>query len=130
MPPCARGSRRGVTLVEILVVVAFAALVAAAVALWRSRSGAGEKRGIAEVEAARIRTAVQQWRADHDPAACPTFSQLQHDRALERGARPDDPWGERYRIRCGGDEVVVLSVGADRREGTADDVVVPASAEG
>lgn len=56
---------------------------------------------------------------------CPTLSRLRQDQELASDARMDDAWGNRFRIQCGDDEIVVSSPGPDGKSGNADDVRVP-----
>jgi len=56
---------------------------------------------------------------------CPTLSKLREDQELAADARMDDGWGNRFRIQCTDDEIVVSSFGADGKAGTADDVRIP-----
>jgi len=81
----------------------------------------------AEKYASRIRNAAEEWRKDNGNNGCPTLSQLVHEKRLSESARMDDPWGERYRLRCTDDEVTVVSPGEDRRQNTSDDIRVPRS---
>jgi hypothetical protein len=75
--------------------------------------------------------AYPEWGAAHPDKACPsTLSEL--DEYIARGdlgTRPgDDAWGHTFRMFCGpslppgAKGVAVLSLGADGKEGTADDI--------
>jgi general secretion pathway protein G len=122
----ARQSQRGVTLVEVLIVVAIMAMLAGGVAfailpkmqetrIKTARQGATELRKMAEL-----------WRAETGEP-CPTVSQLKKDKYLDKAAGSEDPWGTTYEIKCDGDDVVVRSPGPDKQEGTKDDIQVPAA---
>lgn len=69
-----------------------------------------------------ILDAAVAWRGKNAKLGCPTISQLIQDRYLPREATADDPWGQRYRIRCSVDDVHVESLGADGRASSDDDV--------
>ena len=72
-----------------------------------------------------IRSAVFQWQLSRNEyGECPTISELIADGKLERGTW-EDAWGGEFVLTCTEDEVVVSSSGADRKQGTADDVRVP-----
>ncbi len=119
---------RGVTLFEVLIVVAILAMVAGGVAVF-----ALPKYRDAQVETARtgartIRTAVQQWQAANNETSCPTVSQLVQEKHIDSATNTDDPWGEAYALTCTDDEVIVASKGPDKKKGTKDDIRVPSSA--
>jgi hypothetical protein len=69
-----------------------------------------------------ILDAAVAWRGKNAKLGCPTISQLIQDRHLPREATADDPWGQRYRIRCSVDDVHVESLGEDGRAASDDDV--------
>jgi hypothetical protein len=75
--------------------------------------------------AMQLRRAAQVWRGQHRTDDCPTPEQLRREGAIDPAARLEDRWGAPFRILCEPDETVVLSLGPDGREGTADDVRVP-----
>jgi hypothetical protein len=85
-----------------------------------------DKSDAAVRDAMRIREAAIDSR-DRGTPGCPTLSQLVHDKQLESSSRFDDPWGGRFRIECGDEEVSVSSPGRDGKPGTDDDIRVPAS---
>ena len=78
-------------------------------------------------DAGRIKRAVEAWQQDNGEG-CPTISQLIHEKRLDDSARTDDPWGERYRVRCSGSEITVFSPGEDGKVNTDDDIRVSLSA--
>lgn len=118
-----RASQRGVTLVEVLIVVAIMAMLAGGVAF--ALLPQFEKTSIktARDNAIKLRQAVALWRTD-TPGECPTVSRLKADKLLDK-VGGDDPWGKPYTIRCSDGEVYVESKGPDQRGGTEDDIVVP-----
>ena len=81
----------------------------------------------AESRARIIRTASQYWQAAHNQVSCPTLEQLIAEKQLDLdpGHTANDPWNQPYQLRCTDADVIVSSSGADRRFGTADDLVVP-----
>jgi general secretion pathway protein G len=116
---------RGVTLVEVMIVVAILALVAggvAVVALPRLRDA---QVSTATNGARTVRQAIQQWQAANNELGCPTISQLIQEKLLDRGSNTSDPWGGEYKASCDDDEVVVTSAGPDKKLGTVDDIIVP-----
>jgi len=71
-----------------------------------------------------LHAVVEAWRANHADE-CPTVQRLIDERELAASTSVADPWGSPYKIVCEEDATRAISFGADRREGTADDVAVP-----
>jgi general secretion pathway protein G len=120
--------RRGVTLVEVLIVVAIIAMVAGGVAVFALPKYRDAQKTSAETGARVIRTAVQQWQASNNEVSCPTISQLVQEKTLDPGANTNDPWGSAYVLTCTEDDVMVTSLGPDKKKGTKDDIKVPKGA--
>ncbi len=122
----ARRFQRGLTLVEIMIVVAIIAMVTGGVAVFAIPKFKEAQISTAETGARVIRTAVQQWQmATSEYSECPTVSQLVQDKHLDKGQNTDDPWGEPFVISCQDDDVTVGSKGPDKKQGTKDDIAVP-----
>jgi hypothetical protein len=60
---------------------------------------------------------------------CPTISQLIQDKQLDKAQDTNDPWGGDYSITCTDDDIVVSSAGADKQQGSEDDISVPKASE-
>jgi hypothetical protein len=85
-----------------------------------------ERDDTAERDAGRIRSAARSWqRNNSESEGCPTVTQLIHEKHLDHQTRTYDPWGERFRVRCLADDIVVSSAGRDGKLNTGDDVRVP-----
>lgn len=123
-----RASERGVTLVEVLIVVAIIAMVASGVAVFALPRFREAQVKSADTGARVIRSAVQNWQRVNNETTCPTVSQLVQEKELDSAANTDDPWGEAYLISCADDDVIVISKGPDKKKGTPDDVRVPKTA--
>ncbi|HVY29843.1 MAG TPA: type II secretion system protein [Polyangiaceae bacterium] len=119
---------RGVTLFEVLIVVAILAMVAGGVAVFALPRFQDSQKKTAEAGARTIRMAVQQWQAANNETSCPTVSQLIQDKQLDTGQNTNDPWGNAYSLSCTDDEVTVISSGPDKKKGTKDDIAVPKTA--
>ena len=124
-----RRYQRGVTRFELTAVTAIGVAVTLAGALIIQPRMAAAEADEAVKDAGRIRVAVQEWRRENGSKGCPTLSQLLHEKQLSEKTRTDDPWGERYRVRCTDDEVTVVSPGQDGRPNTSDDIRVPRSSD-
>lgn len=120
-----RKRARGVTLFEVLIVVAILAMVAGGVAFFALPQFNKAKISTAESAARVIRQAAQSWMATNNETSCPTISQLIQDKLLDSGQNTSDPWGQGFSINCNEDDVIVASNGPDKKKGTKDDVVVP-----
>jgi general secretion pathway protein G len=123
-----RRSRRGVTLVEVLIVVAIIAMVAGGVAVFALPKYKEAQIKNAETGARIVRTAIQQWQAANNETSCPTMSQLVQEKQLDPGQTTKDSWNQDYTLTCTDDEVIVASNGPDKKKGTKDDITVPKGA--
>jgi len=126
----ASGNERGVTLVEILIVVAIIAMVASGVAVFALPKYKEAQKKTAETGARVIRSAIQDWQRVNNESSCPTMSQLVQEKHIDSAANTDDPWGEPYVLTCTDDDVIVMSMGPDKKKGTADDIRVPKNLAG
>jgi general secretion pathway protein G len=116
-----RARSRGVT--PVAAALAVLALGAGASGLWwaQSASSGREAEASSRSDANQIQLAAQSFRAQHSDG-CPTLSQLEEEHLLDRGARQDDAWGNRFRVRCADDDLVVSSAGPDGVRGNSDDI--------
>jgi len=115
-----RSRSRGVT--PIAAALAVLMLGAGASCMWWLGSGAArDGQESSRADAAQIQTAAKAFRAQH-AEGCPTLSSLQEEEFLNHNARPDDAWGNRFRISCEGSEITVSSAGPDGKSHNADDI--------
>lgn len=119
---------RGVTLFEVLIVVAILAMVGGGVAAFALPKYQDAMKTQAKTGARVVRTAIQQWQAANNETSCPTMSQLIQEKHLDSGTNTNDPWGQPYELRCSDDEVTVVSAGPDKKKGSKDDIAVPETA--
>ena len=120
-----RKRARGVTLFEVLIVVAILAMVAGGVAFFALPQFNKAKVSTAESAARVIRQAGQSWQATNNETGCPTISQLIQEKLLDSGQNTSDPWGQSFTLSCSDEDLIVISNGPDKKKGTKDDVVVP-----
>jgi len=115
----ARRGCEGLTLVELMIVVALLAVIGTAVtvALGPFLDGGKEKVAVADCQA--IRQVAILWRSTNS-GLCPSVPQLAS--LLDQQSRSNDPWGHAYTVRCEEGEIKVLSAGADGAFGTDDDI--------
>ena len=119
---CRRSLQRGVTLVEVLIVLAIMALVAGVVGVAALKYWGKAQNETTEANARAIRGAVKAWWIDHDPGACPQLEELVSSGTMDRDSPRRDAWGESWRVECSEGDVTVLSSGPDRQLGTPDDI--------
>lgn len=120
----ARKAARGVTLIEILIVLAIVGLIAGGVAVVAIPKFAQAQKDTAKNDCRAIHPIAEKYKVDH-PGQCPTVEQLRADKELAATSKITDPWDTPYAIRCADDDVYVLSFGPDKKEGTADDIKIP-----
>lgn len=98
---------------------------AGASCLWwaQSANAAKDARSASMSDAGQIAAAATSFHAEHSDG-CPTTSQLEEDGFLSRDTRTDDAWGNRFRIRCDEEQIVVISAGPDAIPNNADDLRV------
>jgi prepilin-type N-terminal cleavage/methylation domain-containing protein len=124
-----RRTRRGFSLVEIVVAVAIIAMISAGVTVAVVGINNQQKIKLTRSNAELLRGAVKMWRIqDNDSAACPTIPMLIADGQIDRGRMTkEDAWGQPWRIVCDERDATVTSLGPDRLPDTEDDIRVPPS---
>lgn len=117
-----RAASRGVTLVEVLIVLAIMALIAGSATLLVFPQLAKARVRTAKMDGQTIRKAAELHKnLDGNADACPSVQDLVSAKKLEAG-KTTDPWGKPYKVVCGDDDIRVVSSGKDGKEGTPDDV--------
>jgi general secretion pathway protein G len=116
---------RGVTLMEVLIVVLIIAMVAGGVTVFALPRYRDAQVRSAETWARTIRAAIQNWQAATNETGCPTISQLVQEKHLDPGTSTKDPWGQDFTLNCTEDEIYVTSMGPDKKKGTKDDIQIP-----
>ena len=116
-----RSRMRGMTLVEIMIVVVIMGLIASAVGIAVFDQAKKARVDTAGQECRTMEHAIELWRQDH-PSGCPTVERLVADGVLNRRQRTKDPWDQDYMISCEGGDATVHSKGPDMIDGNEDDV--------
>ncbi|WP_104986838.1 type II secretion system protein [Sorangium cellulosum] len=115
---------RGVTLVEVLIVVTIMAIIAggATLVVWPKLKQSRVKS--AYTGATVIKSAADQYlQLGSGSEGCPTIQTLVSAKQID-GNKTDDPWGQPYKIKCdeATNDIHVISSGNDRKENTPDDI--------
>ena len=117
-----RAAARGVTLVEVLIVITIMALI----------TGAASFALFPYLKESRIKTAAMGCQTIRQAAelhqnlegggdSCPSVQDLVNGKRIDSRST-DDPWNRPYRIVCEGGDVHVYSNGNDGKENTPDDI--------
>jgi general secretion pathway protein G len=122
-----RDAQRGMTLLEIMIVLAILALVMGVIVGPRLVEIFGDaKRDIAKLAVTKLaHEAYPQWLTRHRDQGCP---QRIEDLIELTNGETKDPWGQPYKMLCapslpaGAQGIAILSFGRDGKEGTDDDV--------
>ena len=114
----------GVTLVEVLIVVAIMAMLSGGIAFALLPKMNETRLKTAKQGAQEIRKIVQLYQTEGG-TDCPSLSALKKGGYLDKASNTDDPWGKKFTIRCEDDDIYVTSNGPDAKRGTKDDITVP-----
>jgi general secretion pathway protein G len=120
-----RCDERGVTLIEVMIVVTILGLIAGGVALAVLPKLHEAQIKTTRTSAIELRRAAETWRGAHASDQCPTPQVLQTDKAIDSASKITDAWDDPFKITCEDDETIVSSFGPDKKEGTTDDIRVP-----
>ncbi len=124
-----RSAARGLTLVELVIVITIIGVLTAAISIGVVAAQKKANIGAAKTACNTARSATLIWRSAHPSEDCPTIDQLKQERVLDTGFNAKDAWGNPFKLACDADEIVCTTNGPDRKEGTEDDIRVPPPAE-
>jgi general secretion pathway protein G len=117
-----RAAARGVTLVEVLIVVAIMAVISGGVTLvaFPLYKESRIKIGVQGCQVVRQAAELYQ-NLEGSADQCPGIQDLVTSKKLD-GKKIDDPWGTQYKVDCSGGEIHGVSAGNDKKFGTQDDL--------
>ena len=111
----ARAAERGMTLIEIMIVILIMAMIATGVSIAVTQRLESARESDARIGACTIGNAVTMYMAEH-PRKCPSLEDLK-DGYLEAARGTQDPWEQDYVIDCSDKMPDVYSVGPDGQGG-------------
>ncbi len=118
------GAQRGMTLLEIMIVIALIGLVMGSIGFGLNAYFKKGQVKTAKIAVGQIAHAAQQYMIENNSNCPNSIDDLVSNKNLTK--KPRDPWGKDYAMKCPGtgdpDGVDVVSMGPDRQEGTADDI--------
>jgi general secretion pathway protein G len=120
-----RSASRGLTLVELVIVITIIGVLTAAISIGVVKAQKTANIGAAKTACSTARSATLIWRSAHPSEDCPTIEQLKAEKVLDTGYNAKDAWGNPFKLACDADEIVCTTAGPDRKEGTEDDIRVP-----
>lgn len=114
---------RGMTLIEILVVLAIIGLIVGGVSVVAFSALADSKVKAAASDVIKLQAACEQFMLQKNDKCPKTMADLKAAGVVARVQK--DPWGEEFQIVCPGEHgpVDVISFGPDRKAGGGDDVM-------
>lgn len=112
----------GMTLIEIMVVVAIISLIMGGIGLMAFNRFQDAQLGTARTELTKIKGAIETYRVNKRGKCPKTMEDLKAAGIIDKVAK--DPWGTTYEFKCPGekDQVDVISAGPDAEMGTSDDI--------
>lgn len=120
--PARRRAARGVTLVEVLIVVAIMAVIAGGATLLAFPAFKEAQVKTAVVGAHTVKQAAELYQnLEGSGDQCPTIQDLVTSRKID-GKKVDDPWGTPFKVECAEGDIRVVSAGRDKKFGSPDDV--------
>jgi len=101
--------QRGVTLIEVMIVVVILGLIAGGVAVAVFPKLKKAQVDTTTTSARALRSVAETWRSEHASDQCPTPQVLLNDHAIDSASKITDAWDDPFTITCTEDETVVTS---------------------
>ncbi len=114
----------GMTLIEIMIVLALISLVAATIGVTVFNNYKKGQTRVAKTQVSEVIGAVQQYMMDNNNNCPQGIEELVSQKFLKKDHK--DPWGKPFSLKCPGEQdpdgVDVTSSGPDKAEGSEDDI--------
>jgi general secretion pathway protein G len=124
-----RAAARGLTLVELVIVITIIGVLTAAISVGVMRAKRQADIGTTKTACNTARSATLLWRNQHPDQDCPAIDGLKKEKFLDSAFSAKDPWGNSLKMSCDTEEITCSTAGPDRKEGTEDDIIVPPPSE-
>ncbi len=120
-----RAAQRGMTMIEILVVLAIVALISGTIAFAVIGQMGPARIKTTQQSARALRNAASTYRLDHE-SDCPTVEMLVKAGAIDRASKTTDAWEKPFTINCDDGDITVTSGGPDGKiETPQDNIRIP-----
>jgi general secretion pathway protein G len=114
----------GMTLIEIMVVVAIIGLMMGGVGVYAYGQYKKAQLKRARADILNLKPILQQYGLDHQGECPKDLNVLHEEKLIEK--EPKDPWGQSFTFKCPGEHDTelgdIVSKGPDKKEGTEDDI--------
>ncbi len=118
-------AKAGMTLIEIMIVVAIIAMIAGGVTFAFRQQRKAQIR-TTQTNARGIRSVAQAYYNEHREA-CPTVQGLITAGEIDTHGKTTDEFGKPFQIQCTGEDLEVISGGPDGTIGNGDDITTAAT---
>jgi general secretion pathway protein G len=123
-----RKRQAGLSLIEILVVIAIIAMISSGIAVAVIVQKQWADIRLTTVNAEAMRHGIKTWWLENGTSTCPTPKELVADGVIDRNKKVEqDAWGQPWTIQCDARDATIISRGPDKLLGTEDDIRVPPS---
>ena len=122
-PPLPRASTRGMSMLEILVVLAIIGMIMGMVAVYAGGAFSDSQVDTAKNEITTLESLVDMYKLKKKGQCPKSFQDLKSAGITKKNVKAD-PWGTDYKFKCPGDhgDVDIWSSGPDKQEGSEDDI--------
>ncbi len=114
----------GMTLIEILIVLALISLVTGSIGVMVFNNFKKGQTKVAKTQVSEVTGAVQQYMMDNNNNCPQGIEELISQKLLKKDYK--DPWGKPFSLKCPGEQdpdgVDITSAGPDKAEGSEDDI--------
>src|SRR5579863_7490366 len=99
-----RAASRGLTLVELIIVITIIGVLTAAISVGLMRAKKTADIGTTTTACNTARSATTMWKSAHPSEDCPSIDDLKKEKFLGSDFNSKDPWGGPIKLSCDSDE--------------------------